>query len=239
MDLVSRSTLWKKYALFRPSKLPLSTPVGSSSRRRVWPSCGLSLPVRRIRETVRARCVGGELDFDAEQWRVRGMKVLGFRFCAVSPGAGKLASFFDAIGFERHPLEGGGSTPADTGSKGAVFAAGDSWLAIWPPTEEVPPGIMLQVVVDDADAFAARAREQGLTPLGPTDAQNKRIYFLQAPTGLQVSIQSRLSAREESLPAPPPVPARKKSPPPPPPPGSIRKLKPPPPPTGKVKRVIR
>jgi hypothetical protein len=167
------------------------------------------------------------------------MKVLGFRFCTVSPEAGNLASFFDALGFERHPLEGGGATPADTESKGAVFAAGDSWLAIWPPTEEVAPGIMLQVVVDDADAFAARAREQGLAPLGPTDAQNKRIYFLQAPTGLRVSIQSRLSAKQESLPAPPPVPARKKSVAPPPPPHArMRNLKPPPPPPGKVKRVI-
>lgn len=125
------------------------------------------------------------------------MKVLGFRFCTVSPEAPKLASFLDALGFERHPLEGGGDA-------GAVFAAGESWLAMWPPSADMPSGMMLQVVVDDADAFAERAREQGLSPQGPTDSQNKRIYFLQAPTGLQMSIQSRLpDQREQSVPAPP------------------------------------
>src|SRR5690349_15635215 len=110
------------------------------------------------------------------------MKVLGFRFCQVSPEAAKLATFLDAIGFERHPLEGGSGT-ADGTFTGAVFAAGESWLAMWPPSAEMPSGLMLQVVVDDADAFAERAREQGLNPVGPTDSQNKRLYFLQAPTG--------------------------------------------------------
>src|SRR6188474_531407 len=117
------------------------------------------------------------------------MKVLGFRFCTVSPEASNLASFLDALGFERHPLEGGDSGDSFTG---AVFAAGESWLAMWPPSEHMRPGMMLQVVVDDADAFAARAREQGLNPAGPSESQGKRIYFIQAPTGLQISIQSRL-----------------------------------------------
>jgi hypothetical protein len=143
------------------------------------------------------------LDIAAQKWRFMCMKVLGFRFCTVSPEAPKLASFLDAIGFERHPLEGGSS---DGPFAGAVFAAGESWLAMWPPSSDMPAGMMLQVVVDDADAFAARAREQGLSPVGPTDSQNKRLYFLQAPTGLQMSIQSRLPGqREESLPAPPVV----------------------------------
>src|SRR6187551_2887146 len=110
------------------------------------------------------------------------MKVLGFRFCTVSPEASSLASFLDALGFQRHPLVGDDS--------GAVFAAGESWLAMWPPSEQMRPGMMLQVVVDDADAFASHAREQGLNPTGPADSQGKRIYFIQAPTGLQISIQS-------------------------------------------------
>lgn len=138
------------------------------------------------------------------------MRVLGFRFCTVSPEASNLASFLDAIGFERHPLEGG----AETGDAftGAVFAAGESWLAMWPPSEQMRPGMMLQVVVDDADAFAVRAREQGLNPAGPTDAQGKRIYFLQAPTGLQISIQSRLVGHSQSVPVPgPPPPAARES----------------------------
>ena len=135
------------------------------------------------------------------------MKVLGFRFCTVSPEASQLASFLDALGFERHPLEGGSSGDS---FKGAVFAAGESWLAMWPPGEEMRPGVMLQVVVDDADAFAARAREQGLNPAGPTESQGKKIYFVQAPTGLQISIQSRLAGQTQSLPVPgaPPLPAR-------------------------------
>lgn len=139
------------------------------------------------------------------------VKVLGFRFCTVSPEASNLAAFFDAIGFERHPLEFG-SDPEDDSFAGAVFAAGDSWLAMWPPGADMPLGMMLQVVVDDADAFAARAREQGLNPAGPSDTQGKRIYFLQAPTGLQISIQSRLVAQAQSLPSPPPLPARPQNP---------------------------
>jgi hypothetical protein len=135
------------------------------------------------------------------------MKVLGFRFCTVSPEASHLASFLDALGFERHPLEGGDSGDSFTG---AVFAAGESWLAMWPPSEHMRPGMMLQVVVDDADAFAARAREQGLNPTGPAESQGKRIYFIQAPTGLQISIQSRLAGHTQSMPVPgpPPPPAR-------------------------------
>lgn len=141
------------------------------------------------------------------------MKVLGFRFCTVSPEASNLAAFFDAIGFERHPLEGGSA--ADGTFAGAVFAAGESWLAMWPPGGDMPTGMMLQVVVDDADAFAEQARAQGLEPTGPTEAQGKRIYFLQAPTGLQLSIQSRLPTQtrnlaepRSSLAAPPPQAAR-------------------------------
>ena len=55
----------------------------------------------------------------------------------------------------------------------------------------MPACTMLQLVVDDADAWAARARENGLDPHGPMDAHGERIYFLQAPTGLPVTFQSR------------------------------------------------
>jgi hypothetical protein len=164
------------------------------------------------------------------------MKVLGFRFCTVSPEATNLAAFFDAVGFERHPLEAG---DAEGPSKGAVFAAGESWLAMWPPSAEMPAGIMLQVVVDDADAFANRAREQGLNVLGPTDSKTKRIYFLQAPTGLRLSIQSRLPGQVQSIPAPA-VPEKAKSLPlPPAPRGRTKKLPVPPPPPGGPRRILR
>ena len=84
-----------------------------------------------------------------------------------------------------------GSTPSDVFS-GAVFPAGESWIEMWPQSQEMPAGIMLQIVVDDADEMAARARENGLEPQGPTDAHGERIYYVQAPTGLPVSFQSKL-----------------------------------------------
>ena len=56
----------------------------------------------------------------------------------------------------------------------------------------MPAGIMLQIEVDDADAFAAHAKANGLEAQGPMDAHGERIYFFKAPTGLQVSFQSKL-----------------------------------------------
>ena len=70
--------------------------------------------------------------------------------------------------------------------------AGDSWIEVWPEGPGMPAGIMLQIVVDDADAWAERARANGLKPQGPTDAHGERIYYLQAPGGLPIAFQSRL-----------------------------------------------
>ena len=116
------------------------------------------------------------------------MKVLGIRFCAVSAEGEKLARFLgDGLGLPQRPL------PEARGAfAGAVFPAGDSWIEIWQKGPDMPAGIMLQIVVDDADAWAARARANGLAPQGPTDAHGERIYFLSAPTGLQMSFQSAL-----------------------------------------------
>jgi len=47
-------------------------------------------------------------------------------------------------------------------------------------------------VVDDAAAFAAHAKKNGLDPQGPVDAHGERIYFLQAPSGLPITFQSTL-----------------------------------------------
>ena len=115
------------------------------------------------------------------------MKILGIRFCSVSNEAEPLAKFFDALGLQRKGM----STPvASEEFTGAVFPAAESWIEIWSAATGMPEGVMLQIVVDDADAFAAHARENGLTPKGPMDAHAERIYFLRAPTGLQVSFQS-------------------------------------------------
>ena len=116
------------------------------------------------------------------------MQVLGIRFCSVSAEAGEIAGF----------LGGGLGLPetkmADEGApfNGAIFPAGESWIEIWPEAPGMPAGIMLQIVVDDADAWADNARKNGLEPSGPTDDHGERIYYLTAPGGLPVSFQSKL-----------------------------------------------
>jgi hypothetical protein len=122
------------------------------------------------------------------------MKVLGIRFSSVSPEAADLARFFDALGLARRPM-GGDAPPGGAAFEGAVFPAGDSWIEMWPAGPQMPAHTMLQLLVDDADAFAAHARERGLDPKGPTDAHGERIYFIQAPTGLRLSFQSALPAQ--------------------------------------------
>lgn len=119
------------------------------------------------------------------------MKVLAIRFCTVTPEVDALAKFFDNLGLPRMPLPDFGAEGA--GITGAIFPAGASWIEMWGAGPQMPVGIMLQVVVDDADAFAAHARSNGLEPMGPTDAHGERIYFLSAPSGLQMSFQSRLA----------------------------------------------
>ena len=118
------------------------------------------------------------------------MKVLGIRFCCVSEEAEPLASFLgEGLGLPQQEWQ---SEPTSEGFAGAVFPATDSWIEVWPAGPQMPAGIMLQIVVDDADAWAARARAGGLSPQGPTDAHGERIYYLDGPGGLPVSFQSKL-----------------------------------------------
>ena len=56
----------------------------------------------------------------------------------------------------------------------------------------MPAGIMLQIVVDDADVWAGNARKNGLEPTGPIDSHGERIYYLTAPGGLPIAFQSKL-----------------------------------------------
>ncbi len=116
------------------------------------------------------------------------MKVLGIRFCSVSPEAEAMAEFFaNGLGLPERDLGYEGE-----GFGGAVFPAGESWVEIWKDGPQMPAGVMLQIVVDDADAVAETARGNGLEPQGPMDAHGERIYFIEAPGGLNVSFQSRL-----------------------------------------------
>lgn len=119
------------------------------------------------------------------------MKFLGIRFCSVSKDAEALAGFLgkSGLGLPERDLGGDGD-----GFSGAVFPAGDSWVEVWSEGPGMPAGVMLQIVVDDADAWAEHARSNGLTPKGPMDAHGERIYFLEAPSGLQMSFQSKLPA---------------------------------------------
>ncbi len=116
------------------------------------------------------------------------MKVLGIRFCAVAEEAEPMAQFFTkGLGLPERDL--GGSD----GFHGCVIPAGDSsWIEIWQKGEDMPVGLMLQLVVDDADAVAANARENGIEVQGPMEAHGERIYFAVAPGGLSVSFQQVL-----------------------------------------------
>ncbi len=116
------------------------------------------------------------------------MKVLGIRFCSVSPHAEELSKFLGkGLGLPQREMGGSSSE-----FSGAVFPAGESWIEMWPEGPGMPGGIMLQIVVDDSDAWAENARRNGLEPKGPEDAHGERIYYLQAPGGLAVSFQSKL-----------------------------------------------
>lgn len=124
------------------------------------------------------------------------MKVLGIRFCSVSGEARELAEFLDHLGLDRSEIgscgDEVGAMSKDTDFVGALFAAGSSGIEVWPEGPDLPSGVLLQLLVDDSTAFAANAKRNGLQPQGPVDAHGERIYFLQAPSGIPITIQSPL-----------------------------------------------
>jgi hypothetical protein len=125
------------------------------------------------------------------------LKVLGIRFCSVSNQARELAQFLTDLGLpHREPGPGLQAAAADTHVvEGSVFPAGTGWIEVWPEGPELPSGVLLQIVVDDAVEFASHAKRNGLDPQGPVDAHGERIYFLQAPSGLPITFQSALPKR--------------------------------------------
>ena len=109
------------------------------------------------------------------------------RIANVVGNAGDVSAFFDDLGLARMEL------PEEaTGFEGSIHFVGESWIETWQEGDQMPPGLMIQIVVDDADEFAAHARESGLEPEGPVEAHGERIYMLTAPGGLKVSFQSSL-----------------------------------------------
>ena len=98
-----------------------------------------------------------------------------------------MAEFFTkGLGLPERPLDAG------EGFHGAVIPAGTSWIEIWQRGADMPAGLMLQIVVDDADAVAATARKNGIDVNGPMEAHGEKIYFAVAPGGLSVSFQQVL-----------------------------------------------
>jgi len=101
-----------------------------------------------------------------------------------------MTRFFEALGLNQHDL--GEDADAARLFSGAIFPAGESWIEVWQQSARIPPGLMLQLVVDDADAFALHAELHGLVLQGPVDAHGERVYMVSAPNGLAVSLQSVL-----------------------------------------------
>ncbi len=127
------------------------------------------------------------------------MKVLGHRFCYVGekPFAIDFSKTLAALGmdigqvFSQNMLEA--KELQDDDFSGAIFKVDDvSWVEIWAEMPGVPKGIMLQLIVDDADAFAENAKNNGLKPEGPVEAHGEKIYYLVPASGLPISFQSNV-----------------------------------------------
>ncbi len=122
------------------------------------------------------------------------MKILGIRFCRVSAQAEQLAGFL-GTDFGMPPINDELGPPSEGQPfAGSVFPAGEhSWIEIWKSGDNMPEGDMLQIIVDDADAWAKQAQGNGLKIEGPMDAHGERIYFIKSPDGLAMSFQSRIA----------------------------------------------
>ncbi len=121
-----------------------------------------------------------------------GMKPLSLRVCAISPEADALVEVLGlGVGFPCVAKEL--SDDPDAPKAGVFHAEGGSRLEVWPEGRGMPAGMMLQVEVEDADATAAYARRQGLEPKGPMETADERLYYLLAPGGLALTIQSKKS----------------------------------------------
>lgn len=124
------------------------------------------------------------------------MKVLGIRFCKVAKAedAEAIASLLGENGLGLKPT----NMPQTDHFNGAVFPADDaplgegSWIEIWPTDQNMPEMTMLQIVVDDADAFAERAKSKGVDVKGPDDAHGERIYYVAGAGGFPIAFVSKV-----------------------------------------------
>ena len=120
------------------------------------------------------------------------MQVLSIRFCAISPEADNLVEFL-GLGLGMPCVEKNLVESDPDSLKGGIFAAGDgSWIEVWKDCPQMPPGIMLQVIVDDADEMFATAKASGLSPRGPMISHGEKVYSIVAPGGLVMTFQSKI-----------------------------------------------
>lgn len=128
------------------------------------------------------------------------MKVLAHRFCYVGEKflaldfSKTLAALGVEIGqvFTQNMLES--QSLNDEDFSGAIFKIDDdAWIEVWSEMPNVPKGIMLQLVVDDADEFANNAKKNGLNPDGPVVSHGEKIYYLVPKSGLPISFQSKIA----------------------------------------------
>lgn len=128
------------------------------------------------------------------------MKLLGHRLSYVGekPAALALSKTLLALGIAPKALYSAQLMETeilhDEDFSGAVFAADENnWIEFWAEIDGLPKGLMLQLVVDNADEFADYAKKNHLNPQGPVEAHGEKIYYLQTPTGLPISFQSKIA----------------------------------------------
>ena len=116
------------------------------------------------------------------------MELLGIRFCSTNEEVEQDMAFFEKGLGLKNTLQG------HDDYIGAIFPTDDqsSWVEMWQASEQMPSGLMLQLVVSNADEMAEHAKANGLQPHGPVDAHGERIYYIKTPSGLSVSFQSKL-----------------------------------------------
>ncbi|MFD2670168.1 VOC family protein [Marinicrinis sediminis] len=113
------------------------------------------------------------------------MKLIGIRYVDVVEEQEKMAAFFEK------QLGLGNAWDQQELFQGSIYKAGDSWMEFWQKSDQMPAGAMLQLIVDDANAFAEHARQNGLSPHGPVTQHGEIIYYLTAPNGMPVTLQSK------------------------------------------------
>ena len=120
------------------------------------------------------------------------MKIHSIRFCAITPEADALVEFL-GLGLGMSCVEKLLIKDDPDSAKGGIFHAEDgSWIEVWKDGPQMPAGIMLQVVVENADAMASYAKQNGLSPRGPMVADGEQLYSLVAPGGLVITFQSKI-----------------------------------------------